>query len=190
MYRMRFAFLGLSLCVAILTISGCHDESSDSTHVINQLSSPIDNHINPKGDAESPQVAVDNSGNAIVVWEQNNGDDDEIFMSEYRNGSWTHPTGLTDNISPDGQATSWTQVAMDDNGNAIVVWLQSDGTHDQIFKSEYRSGSWTHPTGLTNNISPFRCTNPASVILVLHSTSVSRFVSPFRCANPASVILV
>ncbi len=28
-------------------------------------------------------------GNTVVVWEQNNGTTDQIFMSEYRNGSWT-----------------------------------------------------------------------------------------------------
>lgn len=52
--------------------------------------------------------------------------------------SWTHPSGLTDHPSPDGQDAEYQQVAMDDNGNAIITWWQSDGGNWQIFKSEYR----------------------------------------------------
>ncbi|HQM21886.1 MAG TPA: hypothetical protein PLE36_14790, partial [Deltaproteobacteria bacterium] len=36
---------------------------------------------------------------------------------------WKHPSGLTDNISSDGDAYN-PQVAMDDNGNALIVWMQ------------------------------------------------------------------
>ncbi len=105
-------------------------------------------------DAVAPQVAMDNSGNGIIVWQQSDGTNIQIFMSEYRNGSWKHPSDLTDNISPDGKDAIWPNVAMDNNGNAIITWIQSDGTNDQIFMSEYRNGSWKHPSGLTDNISP------------------------------------
>jgi len=37
-----------------------------------------------------------------------------------------------------GQHATFSQVAMDDNGNAIITWYQSDGVNWQIFKSEYR----------------------------------------------------
>ncbi len=39
-------------------------------------------------------------------------------------------------------------------GDAVVVWWQSDGSYKQIFKSEYRSGAWTHPASLSDNVSP------------------------------------
>jgi hypothetical protein len=95
---------------------------------------------------------MDNNDNAIIVWRQYDGSHDQIFKSEYRNGSWSHPTDLSDNISPDVNAIAL-KVAMDDNGNAIIVWNQGDGSHNQIFKSEYRNESWIHPTGLSDNIS-------------------------------------
>lgn len=62
---------------------------------------------------------------------------------------WKHPSDLSDNISPDEQ-DAWFdfQVAMDNNGNALIVWRQSDGNNWQIFKSEYRDGEWTHPEDL------------------------------------------
>jgi len=114
----------------------------------------LTDNISPDGGALATQVAMDNNGNAIIVWHQADGANYQIFKSEYRAGAWTHPTGLADNISPDGQNATDPQVVMGDNGNAIIVWGQSDGLNGQVFKSEYRSGAWTHPSGLTDNISP------------------------------------
>jgi hypothetical protein len=54
------------------------------------------------------------------------------------NGVWHNPTSISDHISPDGQDVGLPQVAMDNNGDAIIVWNQSDGAVYQIFKSEYR----------------------------------------------------
>lgn len=53
---------------------------------------------------------------------------------------WKHPSGLTDNISPDEQNTgSDVQVVMDTGGNALIAWPQDDdGSLDQIYMSEYR----------------------------------------------------
>jgi hypothetical protein len=69
----------------------------------------------------------------------------QVFKSEYfilggdppnYIGWWTHPSSLSDNISPDGQDAWQQQVAMDYYGNAIIVWMQSDGSNHQIFKSQ------------------------------------------------------
>lgn len=130
----------------------------------------LNEHISPAGEnASYPLVATDNSGNIIITWIQSDGEHNQLFMSEYRNGAWTHPTDLGDNISPDGQdvylagsmvpdfrwkSSDLYSLAMDNNGNTIIVWAQTDGSNYQIFKSEYRNGSWTHPSGLTDNISP------------------------------------
>ncbi len=114
-------------------------------------------HIDPEGgggDELAPQVAIDNSGNVIIVWSRSDGNASQIYKSEYRDGAWTHPTNLTDNISPDGENAQRPQVAMNDQGEAIIVWKQSDGESLQTFKSEYRDGTWTHPTNLSDNISP------------------------------------
>jgi hypothetical protein len=113
------------------------------------------NSISPAGPgANSPKVAMDNNGNAIITWRQSDGTKNQIFKSEYRSGSWTHPASLTDNISPDGQNSDSPDIAMNDNGNAIITWQQFDGSDVQIFKSEYRNSSWTHPASLAESISP------------------------------------
>ncbi|HRU55064.1 MAG TPA: hypothetical protein P5245_11230, partial [Candidatus Sumerlaeia bacterium] len=104
--------------------------------------------------AHDPQVAMDDNGNAIIVWMQNDGANDQIFMSEYRRGAWKHPASRSDNISPDKQSAYLPQVAMDNNENAVIVWQQIDGSKRQIFKSECWGGVWKHPSGLSDNISP------------------------------------
>ena len=120
----------------------------------------LSDHISPSGqDAEEPHVAMDNNGNAIIVWVQSDGTNEQVFKSERRNGIWRNPVNLADNISPDEQDVWWgdsllgtAQVAMDNNGNAIIVWYQFDGTNWQIFKSEYRNGAWHDPANLSDNI--------------------------------------
>ena len=111
-------------------------------------------NISPDGqDAFYPQVAMDDSGNAIIAWMQSDGTADQAFMSEYRSGTWTHPADLTDSFSPDGQDTQIPRVAMDNDGKAVIVWAQHDGSEEQIYLSESRSGTWSHPADLTDTIS-------------------------------------
>lgn len=123
--------------------------------------------------ASGPKVAMDNSGNAIIVWNQaigepqphpyfpsdNPADDPveitHIFKSEYRSGVWVDPANQFDNISPNGLNALAPQVAMDNNGQAMITWVQADPQQKvQLFKSEYRGSAWTHPASLTDNISP------------------------------------
>ncbi len=154
----------------------------------------LSDNISPDGqNATSPQVAMDGKGNAIIVWHQNDGKKSQIFKSEHRGGVWTHPGGLSDNISPDGQNAYNPQVAMDDRGNAIIVWQQGDGSKNQIFKSEYRGGVWTHPGGLSDNISPdgqdasspqVAMDNDGNAIIVwrqLDGANYQIFMSVYRC---------
>jgi len=113
----------------------------------------LDDNISIGGTyAQSPQVAMDDNNNAMIVWEQIDGSHYQIYKSEYREGAWTHPVQLSDNISPNGQNASKSQVKMDNNGNTIIVWHQTDGSVFKIFKSEYRSGIWTHPSSLADAI--------------------------------------
>jgi uncharacterized protein YheU (UPF0270 family) len=115
-------------------------------------------NISPDGTDVSifglPQVALNNQGEAVIVWAQSDGSNDQIFRSEYRGGAWSDPGGLSVNISPNGEDATSPQVSMNDEGEAIIVWSQSDGSNAQIFRSEYRNGSWSDPSSLTDNFSP------------------------------------
>ncbi len=96
--------------------------------------------------AVTPQIAIDPNGNALAVWVQPDGASDntpDIWANRYTAGSgW----GTTANLgqvrintpgaagAPAGQP----QIAIDANGNAIVVWYQSDGTNDSIWYNRYQ----------------------------------------------------
>ena len=104
--------------------------------------------------AQQSKVAMDNSGNAIIIWKQFDGTYSKIFKSEYRNGTWVHPASLSESINPDTGIPNYLQVEMDDTGNAIIAWSQYDGFNDQIYIAEYRIGVWSYPTDATDHISP------------------------------------
>lgn len=104
--------------------------------------------------AQDVHIAAGPGGHVIVTWAQADGQNYRIFKSERRNGVWTHPSGLSDNISPAGTDAYKPKVAFGANGDAIIAWVQSDGAFVQVFKSELRGGTWTHPTSVTDNISP------------------------------------
>ncbi|MCF6323579.1 MAG: hypothetical protein L3J89_04520 [Gammaproteobacteria bacterium] len=126
-------------------------------------------NISPDGEnAMSPQVAMDDNGNTVVVWYQFDGvplppnvlPRTQIYMSDYNittPDAWTHPADLTDHISFTGQSAINPQVAIGrDQTNTfdevVIVWSQKDtvGNNSQLFMSEYRANSWSHPAGLTS----------------------------------------
>jgi hypothetical protein len=102
------------------------------------------------GDAQSPRIAMDSSGNAIVVWVQNSSDSQshfETFARRFTAGVW----GTVDLLSVlDGiDDTADPHIAMDNNGHAIVVWEQSDF----IFAARLSAGVWSS-SGLWSDNSP------------------------------------
>lgn len=128
--------------------------------------------------AFNPQVEMDNLGNAIIAWRQstkigagttcvvNTGS--SVFKAEYRSGAWMMPSTtpivttveqkICDEIvsmKDENPSTAFdTEVAMADDGSAIIVWRQKDGGFDHVYKSEYpASGPWTTPNRVTDKLS-------------------------------------
>jgi len=104
--------------------------------------------------AINPKVAMDNLGNAIITWQQSDINDLQLFKSEYRLNAWTHPASLADNFSPDNEGVESHNLAMDNNGNAIIAWRQFDGLKSSAYKSEYRNSAWRHPVSLLDSYHP------------------------------------
>ncbi len=90
------------------------------------------------GSAESPQVAVDGSGNAVAVWHQSDGSRYNIWSNRYVAGTgW----GTAQLIETDNAGGAYSpQVAVDANGNAVSVWYQSDGSRNNIWANHYLPG--------------------------------------------------
>ncbi len=54
------------------------------------------------------------------------------------NKAWHRPANLTDRLSVQGTNVENPQVAMNDAGDAVVVWWQFGDNSTQIYKAEYR----------------------------------------------------
>lgn len=91
------------------------------------------------GHALAPQIAMDPNGNAIAVWYQFDGARTNIVANRYTAGiGWgTAELIETDNL---GDA-SHPQVATDWDGNAAVVWHQSDGIRTNIWANRYTAAT-------------------------------------------------
>ncbi len=92
------------------------------------------------GNAYSPQVAVDTSGNAVAVWYQSDGTRYSIWANRYVAGTVWGEAELIE--TDDNGNAEYPQVAVDTSGNAVAVWYQSDGvTHDSIWANRYVAGT-------------------------------------------------
>ena len=88
-------------------------------------------------DARGAQVAVDPSGNAVVVWEQSEGVPAPytIFANRFTpTAGWGAPEQIE---TDDGGYAAYPQVAVDPSGNAIAVWQQQGGARDTIFANRF-----------------------------------------------------
>ncbi|WP_196812960.1 Ig-like domain-containing protein [Cupriavidus sp. WS] len=91
------------------------------------------------GDAIAPQIVMDRSGNALVVWYQSDGIRYNIRANRYAAGNWG-PTAEFIETDNAGDA-AYPQIVMDASGNALVVWQQSDGTRANIWSNRYVAGA-------------------------------------------------
>jgi hypothetical protein len=81
------------------------------------------------------KVAMSDSGKSVIAWQQKGEDRiSRVFMTEFDNGIWHLPgrqLSMLDNSAKN------VGIASAKNGDFIVVWQQSDGKVDQIYKSEF-----------------------------------------------------
>ncbi len=90
------------------------------------------------GNAQFPQVALDASGNAIVVWHHNDGTRFNIYSNRYNADiGWGEAELIETDDSGDAR---YPQIVIDNSGNALAVWQQYDGTRDNIWSNRYTAG--------------------------------------------------
>lgn len=103
------------------------------------------------GDAYAPQIAIDSNGNALAVWEQSDGVNQNIYANRYSasSGVWGTAT-LIDNIPGIAKRP---QITFDASGNALAVWYQFDGVNNSIFANRYTAGTdtWGTAAVIENN---------------------------------------
>jgi hypothetical protein len=90
------------------------------------------------GYAADPQVVMDRNGNAIAVWRQHDGTANSIYYNRYVLGTGWGAAGTL--LEATNGSADRPQVSIDDNGNAIFVWEQFDGTANSIYANRYVNG--------------------------------------------------
>jgi hypothetical protein len=122
---------------------------------------------NTEGQADGAQVAMDPSGNAVVVWAQwpvesvfQPPDDSapleirwgrkQIWSNRFTpSGGWDAAQRIENNDEGDAEAP---QVVMDAQGNAVTVWSHSDRGRTQIWSNRFTpSGGWGDAQRIENN---------------------------------------
>ena len=93
------------------------------------------------GDAETPRVAVDPSGNAIAVWAQSDTSETSIWANRFTPQMGWGNAQLIE-LRASGVALV-PQVAMDFDGNAVAVWQQSD----ILFRTDIWANRFTPSNG-------------------------------------------
>jgi hypothetical protein len=79
-------------------------------------------------DASAQQIAVGPGGDAVIVWQRFDGTNIRI---QARVRSATGVYGPVENVSPAGESAVQPRVAVDNSGNALIVW-NGDGIKARI----------------------------------------------------------
>jgi hypothetical protein len=104
-----------------------------------QLAAVAEDISPPSGDANEAQVAIDGKGNALVVWGRSDGFHGRIQLRRrFASGSLSP----VQTLSPAHRGASQPQVALDGNGNALVVWTLWNG-NNHVVQLRRRSASGT-----------------------------------------------
>lgn len=83
------------------------------------------------GDGTTPSVAAAPSGDAVAVWAQNVGSNDNIYANRFTAGvGWSGPE-LIENT--DGGNAAFPVVDTNDSGNAVAAWQQSGSIRASVY---------------------------------------------------------
>ncbi|MDQ3990774.1 MAG: hypothetical protein M3245_00485 [Actinomycetota bacterium] len=79
--------------------------------------------------ADDPHVAVDADGHAVIVWERHDG---TSYRVQARRRSAAGALSAVQTLSAAGQSAQESEVAVDQDGDAVIVWRRFDGTNNRI----------------------------------------------------------
>ncbi|HST32137.1 MAG TPA: hypothetical protein VLJ80_01330 [Solirubrobacteraceae bacterium] len=108
---------------------------------------------------ETPAVAIDAAGDAVLIWRQGVGGNHVVFAtSKPAGGSWASPLA----ISSSALNAEAPDVAMSASGTAAAVWQSSSGATSVVESNELPlGGSWTGEEAIS---APATVTEPPHVV--------------------------
>jgi hypothetical protein len=95
--------------------------------------------------SRNPQIAVNNSGQAFAIWEEIKGGEvlKNIYARNYSNDFLGPASNLSGNFY-----SEYPQIAMDDQGNALAIWLRQTAS---IVTRRYSNEIWREDSNQNNN---------------------------------------
>ena len=97
---------------------------------------------NGAGISTNPWLAIDNSGNINLVWDDTTPGNKDVFFSRSADAGVTF---LTQNLSNNAGTSSVPRIVADKNGSLNVVWQDATFGPSQILFSRYTSAVINHP---------------------------------------------
>jgi hypothetical protein len=105
---------------------------------------------NAGSEDSGPQVAIDEHGDVVAVWEHNNGGQEVVQAAQLSaGGSWQ---STASQLSESGQSAYNPELASNPQGDAVVVWERYNGS-DQIAQAAQlpAGGSWQSPVNISES---------------------------------------
>ncbi|MFT6372770.1 MAG: hypothetical protein ACJA0I_001575 [Gammaproteobacteria bacterium] len=117
-------------------LEGNSNWSSDNHKETRSDSAVIQVDNSTEHDADAPQIAFDNNGNAIMVWQQTDNSVFSIWANRY--DASTRSWDIAAVIETDNAGHAYNpKIAFDTSGNVIAVWWQDDGSVKSIWTNQY-----------------------------------------------------
>ncbi len=171
MLLMPLLYVALCCAPAPARAAGAWTGPSSAQDYLNVADQSVHNH----------SAAMDASGNAVVAWTEDDGSSvSQVYVREYRNGVWTKPDSLADSISKGSTAASDPQVAMADNGYAVIIWSATVSGYEQIFMSEYRNGAWSTASQVSSNSA---ATTSAKLVMNASGKACIAWLQPYSTSK-------
>lgn len=103
------------------------------------------------GNAANAQVALDELGNALIVWEE--GFPSQImYRTLSASGVWSPSLDLPPSaIKSSTNAQTLPQIVMNRSGSALAIWIETTGSINQIYSAKKSFGSSWKSLGLISN---------------------------------------
>ncbi len=122
-------------------------------------------------DAKNPSLALDNSGNPVVSWEESDGSSSNIYVKRWDGSGWIQLGGILDvNFN---QTASNPNLALDAAGNPTVSWYEFDGSSSNIYVKRWDGSGWTQPGTILDANTNQNAANPSLALDAAGNPTVS-----------------
>jgi hypothetical protein len=94
----------------------------------------------------SPSLALDNSGNPTVAWDEGYGNNNHnIYVRRFNGSSWVNVgSGVLSGSSASSSDANFPSLALDSSGNPVVAWYEYDGTAYNIYVQRFNGSNWVN----------------------------------------------